>query len=100
MWNPQVLQDVAKAAGKRVHPVTLTGNLAADTAALRSAAGGGAHFTFDMVGCVLRNCGLRRGEGLGISHSEIALVSIGAIKRGVMIRVLQISGDKLRLVLR
>ena len=50
--------------------------------------------------CVLRNYGLRRDEGLGISHSEIALVSIGAIKRGVMIRVLQIRGGKLSLVVR
>ena len=50
--------------------------------------------------CVLRNCGLRRDEGLGISHSEITLIGTGAIKRGVMIRILQISGGKLSLVLR
>jgi alcohol dehydrogenase len=48
--NSQLLDDVAKAAGKRVYPVTLTGDLEADAAALRSAAGGGAHLAFDMVG--------------------------------------------------
>jgi alcohol dehydrogenase len=48
--NSQLLAEVAKVAGNRVYPVTLTGDLEADTAALRSAAGGGAHFAFDMVG--------------------------------------------------
>jgi alcohol dehydrogenase len=48
--NTQVLDDLAKAAGNRVYPVTLTGDLEADVAALRSAAAGGAHFAFDMVG--------------------------------------------------
>jgi len=48
--NSQRLDNVAKAAGNRVYPVTFTGDLAADTAALRSAAGGGAHFACDMVG--------------------------------------------------
>ena len=48
--NSQLLADVANAGGHRVYPVTLTGDLEADTAALRSAAGGAAHFAFDMVG--------------------------------------------------
>jgi len=48
--NSQLLAYVTKAAGNRVYPVTLTGDLEADIAALRSAAGGGAHFAFDMVG--------------------------------------------------
>jgi len=48
--NSRLLDDVARAAGNRVYPVTLTGDLEVDTAALRSAAGGGAHFAFDMVG--------------------------------------------------
>ena len=48
--NTQVLDDVAKAVGNRVYPVTLIGDAESDAAALRSAAGGGAHFAFDMVG--------------------------------------------------
>jgi alcohol dehydrogenase len=48
--NAQVLDEVARVAGSRVYPVTLTGDLETDSAALRSAAGGGAHFAFDMVG--------------------------------------------------
>lgn len=48
--NSQLLDAVTRAAGNRVYRVTLTGDLEADTAALRSAAGGGAHFAFDMVG--------------------------------------------------
>jgi alcohol dehydrogenase len=48
--NSQLLDVVSRAAGNRVYPVTLTGDLEADNAALRSAAGGGAHFAFDMVG--------------------------------------------------
>jgi alcohol dehydrogenase len=48
--NVQALDEVAKAAGARVHPVKLTGDSEADAAALRQAAGGGAHLTFDMVG--------------------------------------------------
>lgn len=48
--NSRFLDDVAKAAGNRVYPVTLTGDLEADAATLRRAAGGGAHFAFDMVG--------------------------------------------------
>lgn len=44
------LEAVARAAGSRVVPVALTGNVEADAAALRDAAGGGAHMAFDMVG--------------------------------------------------
>jgi len=48
--NSKLLDDITKAAGNRVYPVTLTGDLETDAAALRGAAGGGAHFAFDMVG--------------------------------------------------
>jgi len=48
--NSRLLDEVVKAAGNRVYPVTLTGDLETDAAALRNAAGGGAHFAFDMVG--------------------------------------------------
>lgn len=48
--NEAALQELVRRAGKRVHPVIFTGNLDADVAALRQAAGGGAHLAFDMVG--------------------------------------------------
>src|SRR5258708_2535854 len=48
--NTQALEGIARVAGNRVYPVTLTGNLDSDVVALKSAAGGGAHFAFDMVG--------------------------------------------------
>ena len=48
--NSKVLEEIARVAGNRVYPVTLTGNVDTDVAALRSAARGGAHFAFDMVG--------------------------------------------------
>lgn len=48
--NQQALEDLTKAGGKRVTPVALSGDIARDSAALREAAGGGAHLAFDMVG--------------------------------------------------
>lgn len=44
------LEAVAGAGGSRVSTVALTGDVQADATALRSAAGGGAHMAFDMVG--------------------------------------------------
>jgi alcohol dehydrogenase len=46
--NPAVLGTLAEL--DRVVPVQLTGDVAADTAALRSAAGGGAHCALDLIG--------------------------------------------------
>jgi alcohol dehydrogenase len=48
--NTATLNEVARAGGPRVTPVHLSGDVAADTASLRAAAGGGAHLAFDMVG--------------------------------------------------
>jgi alcohol dehydrogenase len=48
--NRDALEAVAQAGGPRVVPVTLTGKQQNDAAALRQAAGGGAHMAFDMVG--------------------------------------------------
>ncbi len=48
--NRKVLDAVAEAGGPRVWPVALVGDVEADAAALRAAAGGGAHIAFDMVG--------------------------------------------------
>jgi alcohol dehydrogenase len=46
----ETLDELAKAGGSRVVPVSLRGDLAKDTEALRSAADGGAHLAFDQVG--------------------------------------------------
>jgi alcohol dehydrogenase len=48
--NEAALRDVARAGGRRVVPVTLSGDVQKDAAALREAAGGGVHMAFDMVG--------------------------------------------------
>jgi alcohol dehydrogenase len=48
--NGESLAAVAAAGGPRVSTVTLTGDVAADAATLRTAANGGAHVAFDMVG--------------------------------------------------
>jgi alcohol dehydrogenase len=44
------LREVARVGGPRVVTVTLSGDVQKDAAALRQAAGGGAHMAFDMVG--------------------------------------------------
>ena len=46
----EALQAVARAGGPRVVTVALAGDVQKDAAALREAAGGGAHMAFDMVG--------------------------------------------------
>ena len=48
--NRAALEAVARAGGRRVATVALTGDVKADAQALRVASGGGAHIAFDMVG--------------------------------------------------
>jgi alcohol dehydrogenase len=48
--NAAALQELTRIDGKRVRPVALSGNVDADVGALKLAARGGAHLTFDMVG--------------------------------------------------
>ncbi|AKU95555.1 Alcohol dehydrogenase, zinc-binding [Labilithrix luteola] len=48
--NQDALAQLVRLGKERVVPVGLCGDLAADTKALREAAGGGAHLAFDMVG--------------------------------------------------
>ncbi len=48
--NAAALEALARAGGARVVPVALTGDVQADTGALRAAANGGAQMAFDMVG--------------------------------------------------
>jgi alcohol dehydrogenase len=49
-FSGDALDQLARSAGARVVPVALTGDIPEDTAALRKAAGGGAHMVLDMVG--------------------------------------------------
>jgi alcohol dehydrogenase len=48
--NASALEAVAAAGGPRVQTVPLTGDVAADSEAIRTASGGGAHIAFDMIG--------------------------------------------------
>lgn len=48
--NAEALDLLASAGGARVKAMALTGDVQADAAALRTAAGGGAQLAFDMVG--------------------------------------------------
>jgi alcohol dehydrogenase len=48
--NARALESLAHVGGARVRTVTLSGDIAADAAAIRTVAGGGAHLAFDMVG--------------------------------------------------
>jgi alcohol dehydrogenase len=48
--NENSLQSLVEAVGRRVSPVVLSGNVDSDSAAIRSAAGGGIQMGFDMVG--------------------------------------------------
>jgi alcohol dehydrogenase len=48
--NAVALEALVRAGGSRVVPVVLTGDIQADTSALRAAANGGAQMAFDMVG--------------------------------------------------
>jgi alcohol dehydrogenase len=48
--NPAALEALARLGGSRIATVALSGDVAADAAAIRAAAGGGAHLAFDMVG--------------------------------------------------
>jgi alcohol dehydrogenase len=48
--NARALEALAEVGGPRVRTVALFGDIAADAAAIRAAAGRGAHLAFDMVG--------------------------------------------------
>ena len=66
--NKEMLDQLTKAGGSRVSPVVLSGDVEKDTAALRSAAAGGAHLAFDMVG--------------NAKEPNSTLAALGALYRG------------------
>lgn len=66
--KPAALAAVAQAGGPRVTTVQLTGEVAADTAALRAAAGGGAHMALDMIGHA--------------GDASATLATLGSLRRG------------------
>ena len=66
--NREMLDQLKKASGSRVSSVVLSGDVEKDTAALRSAAGGGAHLALDMVG--------------NAKDPKSTLAALGAIYRG------------------
>ena len=66
--NREMLDQLTKASGSRVSSVVLSGDVEKDTAALRSAAGGGAHLALDMVG--------------NAKDPNSTLAALGAIYRG------------------
>jgi len=83
-----VLEAVAKAGGSRVRIVSLSGDLAADTQALRAASGGAASFALDIVGRAQSAAStaatlgaLRRGGRLVLmgSVTQPLSVSVGAM---------------------
>jgi alcohol dehydrogenase len=65
--NRAKLDALVKLGGSAVAPVALTGDSAADAAALREAAGGGADIAFDMVG--------------GAQEPSSTLAALGALRR-------------------
>jgi len=66
--NVEALDRLERAGGARVKAVALTGDVQADAAALRTAAGGGAQMAFDMVGQA--------------ADPNATLAALGALRRG------------------
>jgi len=66
--NAGALSRLASAGGTRVEAVVLSGDVQADAAALRAAAGGGAQMAFDMVGQA--------------TDPNATLAALGALRRG------------------
>lgn len=66
--NRDMLDQLVMAAGSRISPVALCGDVGKDSVALREAAGSGAQLAFDMVG--------------NATDSNATLATIGALQRG------------------
>jgi alcohol dehydrogenase len=96
--NKDMLDHLTKASDSRVAAVVLSDDVAEDTAALRSAAGGGAHLAFDMVGnatapnATLATLGaLHRGGRIALMGSSMAPVPLNYLQ--VMFNNLEIIGN-------
>jgi alcohol dehydrogenase len=96
--NEETLDRVAKAGGSHVAPVVLSGDVEKDVAALRSAAGGGAHLALDQVGnakdpnsTLAALGGLHRGGRMVLMGSSTAPVPLDYLQ--VMFNNLEIIGN-------
>ena len=98
--NVEALDAIVSAGGARVRPVVLTGDVQADTVALRAAADGGAQMAFDMVGqardpnATLAALGaLRRGGRLVLMGSMTASLPVSYVQ--LMLNDLEIIGQNM-----
>ena len=94
--NKEMLDQLTKAGGARVAPVVLSGDMEKDTAALRSAAGGGAHLALDMVGNAKDpNSTL---AALGILYRGGRIVLMGSSTAPVPLNYLQVMFNNLEII--
>jgi alcohol dehydrogenase len=94
--NTDMLAQLLNAGGARVSPVALSGDVETDTAALRSAAGGGAHLAFDIVGNATDpNATL---AALGALHRGGRIVLMGSSAAPVPINYLQVMFNNLEII--
>jgi alcohol dehydrogenase len=96
--NNEILEQLTKAAGSKVSPVVLSGDVEKDAEALRRAAGGGAHLAFDQVGnakdpnsTLAAVGGLYRGGRIVLMGSSIAPVPINYLQ--LMFNNLEVIGN-------
>lgn len=94
--NKDMLEQIERAGGSRLAAVVLSGDIANDTAALRAAAGGGAHMAFDMVGNAKEpNSTL---AVLGALHRGGRIVLMGSSHAPLPIDYLQVMFNNLEII--
>ncbi len=92
----EMLDQLTKVGGSHVTPVVLSGDVEKDTAALRSAAGGGAHLAFDMVGNAKdANSTL---AALGVLYRGGRIVLMGSSTAPVPLDYLQVMFNNLEII--
>ena len=94
--NVEALNALANVGGARVRPVTLTGDIPTDAAALRAAADGGAAMAFDMVGQA--NDPNATLAALGALRRGGRLVLMGSMKTPLPISYIQMMANDLEII--
>jgi alcohol dehydrogenase len=94
--NKEMLDQLRKAAGSRVSPVVLSGDVEKDTAALQNAAGGGAHLAFDIVGNAKDPHSML--AALGALHRGGRIVLMGSSTTPIPINYLQMMFNNLEII--